>query len=467
MRANTRFFALLATTMLVGCQQPSTPFAPFGVTVSQNEASHSGLPEALTGGQAMPVGSYVPNELIVTLNEGADARKALEGFTTLGELDLAQRFAAVKLPADMSIEQAHTLLNSRPGIADVSLNLVFKNTALPQPAVRMGEQWAHRVTETTRLWQDHATVPASQVVVAVLDTGIAMGHPEFAGRLVGPQNFTADNGGVFTDPRDGNKHGTHVAGIIGAQGTEVVGVAPDVRIMPIKVLSDYYGGDTFSIAQGMAYAWGADVDGAGPRVALDPEIAEQVRVMNMSLGSPSRGRNSLYDAAIAEARQRGILVVVAAGNDGMEVASPANSPYALSVSSTSPYRLGDQLWEWLSGFSNRGNRIDLSAPGGQILSTLPDYPYTNVNLVPQPEDYGNLSGTSMAAPYIAGVAALVTAKYPPQPGENLAAYVDKLKEHLEATSDDLGAPGKDPKYGWGRVNTLRAVTTAFPAKHPK
>jgi subtilisin family serine protease len=451
--------------MLVGCQQPSGSVTPFGVTVSQQRAAETVLPAALTGGQPMPTGSYVSNELIVQLSADADAGEVLEGFTRLGELTFTERFAGVKLPDGMSLSTAHDVLSARPGVTGVSLNLVFRGAAPEPPTpVRLSEQWGHRVTETSKLWQDHDRVDASDVVVAVVDSGIAPGHPEFAGRILHPQNFTTENGGDPTDPTDGNHHGTHVAGIIGAAGIKVVGVAPDVKLLPVKALDNANSGTTLGITQGMAYAMGLDPDDDGPRQALPTEVASRVRVMNMSLGSASRGRNSLYESALAEAKKRGILVVVAAGNDGLEVANPANSPLALSVSSTSPYRLGDRIWEWLSGFSNRGERIDLAAPGGQILSTLPDYPHTDGNGNPKPQEYGNLSGTSMAAPYIAGVAALVMAQHSPQAGEDPEAYVDAIKEHLYATADDLGAPGRDPKYGWGRINTLRAVTTPYPAK---
>ena len=463
-----RYLALLAVTLLVGCQQPLGAPDTFGVTVTPGAAVEP-LPAALTGGQPMPQGSYVPNELIVQLSPGAETEKALSGFTSLGVLPLSNRFAGIQVPEGMSLTEAHDELVSRPGVLGVSLNLIVQGSA-PEPPTpaRYTEQWAHQVTGIAAYWQAHDRVDAGQVIVAVLDTGIAPTHPAFAGRLIAPQNFTPDNEADPSDPTDGHGHGTHVSGIIGAAGDQVVGVAPDVQLMPVKVMANSNRGSTFGIAQGLSYAIGLDPDGPeGPRTALPAEVASRVRVVNMSLGSGSRGISAVYEAVLAEAWNQGIVVVVAAGNDGMEVASPANSPFALSVSSTSPYRLGDRIWEWLSGFSNRGERIDLAAPGGQILSTLPNFAYTNPRGVPQPQDYGNNSGTSMAAPYIAGVAALVAAQYPRQAEEDPGRYVEKVKEHLYATADDLGAPGRDPKYGWGRVNVLKALTTSFPATLPQ
>lgn len=473
-----RTLTLLASALLIGCQSPSPTTTPFGVALTQRPAPDAALPEALTGGQPMPAGSYVPNELIVQLAPGADRRSSLEGFALKAEWHLATPFAVVRLPDGVSLSEAHARLSARPGIVGVSLNPVLKGgDATPPAPARFKEQWAHRVTEATTLWQQSPPAATSDVIVAVVDSGVDMTHPAFTGRIVAPQNFTAENEGVHEDPTDWNHHGTHVAGIIGANSDQIVGVAPQVALMPIKALNADGRGDLTAITNGIAYA--ADIpvteydeqQNPIPRKSyrdyLAPGDTRQVDVINLSLGSPMHGRHALYDAIITMAHEKGILVVVAAGNEGSEVASPANSPASLAVSSTSSYRLGDQLWEWLSGFSNRGNRIDLSAPGGEILSTLPTYDYYAGKPELQAKNYGYLSGTSMAAPYVAGVAALVVDKYPRQVGDSAVDYMAKVRQHLLATTDDLGAPGKDPKFGWGRINVRKALTAGtFPAVLP-
>lgn len=470
-----KLLTLLACAGLLGCQQPDAPFVPFGAEVTGNAAHDSALPAALTEGRHLPAGSYVPDQLIVTLSADADLRTALAGFEALGTLSLSKRFAAVSLPTGMSLSDAHRTLRARPGVEGLSLNFVHRAASVPAPTPsRFDEQWAHHMTGTRQLWRDHGMATASHLIVAVLDSGLDTTHPEFAGRVVAPQNFTPDNGGALTDVKDGHKHGTHVAGIIGAQGLEVAGVAPDVALMPIKVLDNANSGTTWGIVQGMTYAMGERIteeirDGEGqPQTRVrepymtgwEPQDQRRVRVMNMSLGSAYHGKTALYESALAAAKELGILVVVSAGNDGIEVGNPANSPNALAVSSTSVYRLGDRYWEWLSGFSNRGDAIGLAGPGGQILSTMPWDDYQDPSGAPQPTRYGLLSGTSMAAPYVAGAAALVIAKYPPTDGVYDAAYVERIKAHLFATADDLGAPGKDPKYGYGRINVLRALQQA-------
>lgn len=479
-----RLLGLAALGLVIGCQQLPPPGGPaFGVDVLNAPLSQdAAVPLDLTGGQAVPVGSYVPDQLLVQLADDADAPVALDGFDKLGEVRFNQRFAAIRLPSGMTLAEAKSLLSGRPGVVGIELNRVHRpSSTLAEPDdPRFAEQWSHRRTEALDLWQSDApAVDASDVIVAVLDTGLDVTHPEFADRVIAPQNLILDeNPGdptipVETDVKDLIGHGTHCAGIIGARGNNQLGVAGvswDVNLMPVKVLGAN-GGTDFQVLQGIAYALGDDLDDSGTARASyleTPGLGERrVRVISMSLGSYYHGRRPAYDAAFARARDMGVMVVVAAGNDGSEVASPANAAHVLSVSSTSPYRIGGQIWEWLSGFSNRGDRIDLAAPGGLILSTVPSYETVDDDGNPLPKDYHPSSGTSMACPYVAGAAALVVAKQDPDNSRKDAVFYDQVKQHLLATTDDMGAPGKDPLYGWGRVNVRKAVTTPFPATLPQ
>ncbi|MNR86857.1 Intracellular serine protease [compost metagenome] len=476
--SSKRVLALLATAVLVGCQQAAPQVTPFGATITEGTLPESALPLELTGGRPVPAGSYLPDRLIVELSPEADADATLDGFTTTAMVNLGRRFAGIKLPSDMNLAEAHAILSKRPGVKSLSLDGLVRPTqvvASPLASERFDELWAHRATQMHKYWEEVPQAPsANDMLIAVLDTGLDMGepdegfhtvHPEFEGRVYAPQNFTPDYNGDPVNVKDGNKHGTHVAGTIGARGVKVVGVAPDVSLMPLKVLGNSGGGSDMGIAKAMSYAMddavvenpGTPEEWTRQSYTAYPGIGNRrVRVMNMSLGSAFHGRSALYDAMMAEARRKGIVVVVAAGNDGSEVAVPGTSPHAVVVSSTSPHLLGSLFWEWLSGFSNRGDRVDLSAPGGNILSTLPRYYYKDDPFT-GPTDYGYLSGTSMATPYVAGAAAMVIAKFPPADGVYDADYVDRVVDHLRVTSDDLGAPGKDPKYGYGRVNVYEAL----------
>lgn len=468
----------LVLALAAGCQEAADlPTGAFGVTVTDRPAVATALPPSLTGGREVRLDSFRPGELLVQLADGADADRALAGYACFGTVRLGHRVAGVRLPAGTDLARAFAELRGRPGVLQVTLNWRQHKTATyTEPGdPRFAEQWSHRQTEALALWESddaRKNVDASKVIVAILDTGLDVTHPEFAGRVVLPRDFSAMEATDSPTPAqpgvgaiDLEGHGTHVAGIIGAAGHNslgVAGVAWDVKLMPLKVLGEQ-GGTDFAILEAIAYALGLDGDDPD-ELDNDGYLKElpagqedlRTRVISMSLGSALQGRSPLYDDAFAAARRHGVVVVVAAGNDGGEVAQPANSNDCIAVSSTSPYQVGDHIWEWLSGYSNRGDRIDLAAPGGGILSTIPV----------ASGSYDVYSGTSMACPYVSGLAALVAAQNDPANSHTDAAFVDALKQHLEATADDLGSPGKDPKYGYGRVNVRRALTVAFPAGLP-
>lgn len=460
----------------MGCQQiPGQPPSGFGVSVTNQQAVEATLPAPLSGGASVPSSSFRPGELLVQLESGSDPSTALSGFERLGAVNLGRPIVRLKLPAGMSMTQAFETLRGRAGVGTISLNWRQQKTSSYSEPNDPGiaKQWSHRQTEALALWQGTSpqkNVDASKVIVAILDTGLDVTHPEFAGRVVLPRDFSVPRSTDSVPPapvvgaQDDEGHGTHCGGIIGAEGHNglgVAGVAWDVKLMPLKVLGPN-GGSDFDILSAIAYALGLDTNGDGldnDGYLADLPIGSQdlrTRVISMSLGSAYHGRSPLYDYIFAEARKRGVLVVAAAGNEGSDVGTPATSPYCVTVSSTSPYQVGDQIWEWLSGFSNRGERIDVAAPGGSILSTIPV----------ASGSYDTYSGTSMACPYVSGLAALVIAANDPTNQKNDAAFYDQVKEHLEATADDLGAPGQDIKFGYGRVNVRKALTTAFPALLP-
>ena len=257
--------------------------------------------------------------------------------------------------------------------------------------------------------------PLSDVVVAVLDTGVAP-HAELTAALLPGQNFTSSPGGA-TDATDRHGHGTHVAGTVAADaGSTVEGIAPGVRVLPVKVLSDGGGGSSVWANQGIV--WAAD-NGAD--------------VINMSLGGP--GASGVYAEAVAYARSKGVTVIAAAGNDATsEPFWPAAEAGVVAVAAVDQNR--EQAW-----FSNFGSYVDLAAPGVGIVST---------------DRSGGTSvknGTSMAAPHVAGVAALVAAAAP-------GLTPDQVEQALAAGATDLGAPGRDDVFGRGLVDAVRAVRTA-------
>ena len=211
-------------------------------------------------------------------------------------------------------------------------------------------------------------------------------------------------------------HGTHVAGIAAAatnNGVGIAGIAPQARIMPVKVLDQYGNGWYSDIAAGIIYA--AD-NGA--------------QVINLSLGG--KEDSQILRDAVDYARNRGALVVAATGNDGGAVLYPA--AYA-------------PCWRWprpigsdqVAYFSNRGSQVDVAAPGVDIYST---WPWVT--------GYFTKSGTSMAAPHVSGVAALIRSERP-----DLA--VDQIAQIITSTAHDVADPGWDAATGWGRIDAYAAV----------
>ncbi|RJG07528.1 hypothetical protein D3870_17365 [Noviherbaspirillum cavernae] len=274
----------------------------------------------------------------------------------------------------------------------------------------------------------------SGVTIAVLDSGINAAHAEFAGvgKLV--QGYNAFNGSA--DVADVLGHGTHVAGILGASrgndgGGGMFGVAYDARLLPIKVLADGGSGTTAALDKGLRYAIG------------------KAAIANISLGA-----NSRYDpGALQEAVRGGLLMVIAAGNEG--AAHPGW-----------PARFAREAWannqiiavgavdadNRIASFSNRAGDAAawfLVAPGVNIYSSAAD------------GRYAIMSGTSMATPVVSGAAALVKQLWP-------ALRADQVADILFLTATDLGAPGIDAVYGRGLLNVEKAlqpigdvVTTSF------
>ncbi|MEJ2704889.1 MAG: S8 family peptidase, partial [Sedimentisphaerales bacterium] len=273
------------------------------------------------------------------------------------------------------------------------------------------------------------------VVVAVLDTGVAYEDYDIYSRApdLDQTHFVPGYDFVNDDehPNDDEGHGTHVTGTI-AQSTNndlgVAGIAFGCSIMPVKVLDDDGSGSIFDIANGLYFA--AD-NGA--------------KVVNMSFGG--EGDTSTLRDAVAYAFAHGVVLVCAAGND-FENGNPADYPaayddYCIAVGAT-------RYDETRSFYSNTGSYLDIVAPGGDtsVDQNGDGYPdgVLQQTFDDDPNDfaYWFFQGTSMASPHVAGAAALVISNGVTDPNH--------VKEALEMTAKDLGAPGRDDIYGWGLLN---------------
>ena len=314
------------------------------------------------------------------------------------------------------------------------------------------QQWGLDQVHAEQAW---ATSTGTGTVVAVVDSGVDLDHPDLAGQLVG--GITTVNCGARTQycgngdwegvdgvAQEADAHGTHVTGIIAAatdNGTGVAGVARDARVMPVKALED--GSGSFEdIAAGITWAvdHGADV-------------------VNMSLGAlpgvqalTITGQETSVTDAIADATSRGVLVVAAAGNESVPVCdTPAFEPGSLCVTSTDRN-------EAPSYFSNGAIKPDVTsvaAPGGQgalfceedIVSTVP---VGTGSAACGQSDYDYYAGTSMATPHVAGVAALLYAQGRSR-DDVLAALIDT------ARTPGVGTGAFTTSYGHGIVDAAAAV----------
>lgn len=314
---------------------------------------------------------------------------------------------------------------------------------LTDPSFGLG-QWGLRETQTDKAWDIVRGAPL--VTVAVIDTGIDANHPDLAGvtlpglTLVSSPDPSCAPGTTVDD----NGHGTHVAGLIAANGNNgqgIAGAAFGVRILPVKALDCTGSGLLSDVASGVM--WATD---------------HGARIINISLGSSS-AQATLQDA-IRYAVAHNVLVVAAAGNCGVvstrctsvnEPQYPGAYPEVFAVAAT------DQN-DVHPSFSNVDAYVAISAPGVRIWSTTPTYPTTLSRANPSTATYAAFSGTSQASPLVAAIAALLLSREP-------TLTVAQLTDRLRATADDVGTVGTDPTFGAGRLNAFRAVTASSTVRY--
>ena len=389
-----------------------------------------GWASAATGGAntGAAVPDIVPGEVIVQFKPGvaATTRRAAVAAedATLAENLRVPGASLVELPPGRSVAAAVRDFATRPGVVAAQPNFVYDAQILPNDP-RFGDLWGLPAIHAPEAWD--LTTGSSAVRVAVVDTGVEYDNPDLAGNItqLGFDFYSGDS-----DPRDENGHGTHVAGIVGARsnGVGVVGVNWQVDLMPIRVLSPSGSGTTATITNGFAYA-----------------AQNGARVVNASLGGSSY--DPMLETAVANAPNT--LFVVASGNGGPDRVGDDNDSFARAVY---PCNLPEpnlvcvaatDATDSLASFSNYGTTsVDVAAPGVNITSTY----VGGIN--------ASLSGTSMATPHVAGVAALMLARNP-------AATVAQLRAALLGSVDALPSLQGRLVTG-GRVNAYRAALAIAP-----
>ena len=285
----------------------------------------------------------------------------------------------------------------------------YEVTALSGNTIHSNQQWNYKMINLEEAWS--ITNGSKDVFVAVMDTGIDHNHESLKNLVAKNLGKNFSSSGGESDTMDRHGHGTHVAGII-ASYNKVSGVARQTRLIPVKVMSDEGSGSQFGIIKGIYYA-----------------VDQGADVINMSIGSTNS--NTSYEAATDFATENGVIVVGAAGNSGQnQLLYPAGYDSVIAVGSVDRY-------ENRSSFSNYGKGLDLMAPGSTVYSTTPG------------NTYARYSGTSMAAPHISGVVALMKAVKP-------EITTDEVRSVLKNTARKTQNHSTS-EYGSGVVNAFRAV----------
>jgi major intracellular serine protease len=258
-------------------------------------------------------------------------------------------------------------------------------------------------------------VTGKGTLICIIDTGIDVRHPVFAGKILAGQAFV--KGLPPIQFQDDNMHGTHVAGII-------IQIAPDAKLLILKALDSAGSGDISNIVKAIDYAVGFQ----GPN-------GQVVDLINMSLGCPQGSVEMLE--AIKRATARGITICCAAGNEGDGNSNTPEYSYpAMYAETVSVGAIDCNLKK--ARFSNTNNEVDLAAPGVNIWSTAPG------------GKYASLSGTSMADPHVTGMAALYIERYGKR--FNIRPNRSELCTLMKAMSKDIDVPGIDPDTGAGLVS---------------
>lgn len=364
---------------------------------------------------------HVAGELLVTFAPGVGGGRkdaALErvgGRTEKGIPELGVRLVSfpetknqgARENRERALERVKATLENLPIVEAVDFNYLRTQSLTPNdPYFRGAPQYGLIKPGFPKAWD---RVRGKSIRVAVLDSGIQAGHPEFRGRIAVQRDFV-DNDATA---EDSSGHGTHVAGTIGAGTGNGAGVASGAFASSL-VIGKFIGSNgSGTVAD--------EID------AIVWAVNNGSHVINMSFGA--RGYVQSEQDALTFAANRGVVTVGAAGNSNSNIEEyPAAYPNVVAVAATDS---SDQR----ASFSNFGNWVDISAPGVRIVSTVPG-------------GYGYKSGTSMSTPHVSSLAALL---------RNQGRSRDNIIARIQGTAVDLGAAGRDPYYGHGRIDAAKAI----------
>jgi serine protease len=444
----------------------SDPFVPGEVMVRfEKTDTISALRDDVTGISAMGLKTKAGGSGRDRLLSRSGTTDKTEFFTHLAvqaplSRSLEAGYVDTEITARMETLWMVRALRQQSGIQFAEPNYIRRPLAVPNDPY-YSRQWHYPLINLPDAWD--ITTGKGDVVVAVVDTGVLLDHPDLQGQFVDGYDFitdpdiSLDGDGIDDDPDDpgdqdvggSSFHGTHVTGTIAALSNNDnggAGIAWNTRIMPLRALGK--GGGTVSdILNAVKYAAGLD-NNAG---MLPSKRAD---IINLSLGGETRSQ--IEETLYAQVRDQGVIVVAAAGNDGTsKLFYPAAYEGVVSVSAVT-------INETLASYSNFGVTIDVAAPGGGstdengdgyadgVFSTIGDDSSGSIEM-----GYAFAMGTSMAAPHVSGVIALMKALYP--------GLTPDLFDSLLAAgylTQDIGTAGRDNAYGYGLIDANKAVVMA-------
>jgi subtilisin family serine protease len=370
-------------------------------------------------------------EIVIGLSKGRkDAYAGLSHLIAMNNGKIAKIIATKKevlaIVAEMPLDLIPAFVEKATGLAEyVEPKLQFQAESLPNDP-DFSLQWGPKKIEADWAW--NTTVGSSDVLVAVIDSGIFYNHPDLAANYVALGYDWVNND---IDPMDDYGHGTKVAGIIAASINNGIGIAglAQVKVMAEKVFDKVGTGWNSWIADAIVHA-----------------TDQGAKIISMSLSTGSN--DSLIYSAVKYAYEKNVLLVAAAGNEEDDAKRyPAAYDEVIAVTSTDE---NDQR----ASESNFGDWIELAAPGENIWTT----DLLDENLPPDYQYYRYGSGTSFACPHVSGLAALIWSQFP-------NATRDWVRNRLRDTADDLGDSGFDIIYGYGRINARKAFNGTSPSIH--
>lgn len=405
-----------------GSAQDATPTVEITAAATETQNTPAETPTVIETGTTTPVdadaqgSSSEVTQVLIKISRNAHVKGVQDRLDQQGrviEMEELEKIGVIllEIPSDQ-LEQKIQELQLMTGVAYVELNYSVQAMDVIPNDPGWSSQYGLTAIRAPQGWS--LSTGSISVTIAILDSGVDLGHEDLTGRIVAGYDFV-NNDSV---PQDDFGHGTHVAGIAAASGNNGVGVAGvswGARIMPLKVLDRFGGGSYANVAAGIL--WAAD---------------HGAQVINLSLGGAAPSV-TLQDAVLY-AYNKGILLVAASGNNGgAQVLYPARYPEVMAVGATN-------FTNQPSSISNYGPEVDVAAPGENIYSLWPGGYFTQ-------------SGTSMSAPFVSGLAAILF---------SFTSNAGVVRNAIESTALDVGPVGWDLYSGAGLIQMDSAIALMLP-----